>query len=82
MPTKEIETKKQLSKMIENNSNGETMETKRLFCYIPVATHRKTKAIAAMNGIDIKDFVNSALLHYIEHMENEDLNIDESLIKE
>ena len=60
------------------------METTRLFCYIPTATHRKTKAIAALNGIDIKDFVNSALLHYIEHMENEDLEIevDYTLIKE
>jgi len=47
-----------------------------------IATHRKTKAIAAMNGIDIKDFVNSALIHYIAHIENEDLKIDESLIKE
>jgi len=64
------------------NKVRKTMETKRLFCYIPVATHRKTKAIAAMNGIDIKDFVNSALIHYIAHIENEDLKIDESLIKE
>ena len=58
------------------------MQTTRLFCHISTTTHRKTKAIAALNGIDIKDFVNAALLHYIEHMENEDLNIDESLIKE
>ena len=60
------------------------METKRLFCYIPAATHRKTKAIAALNGIDVKDFVNAALLHYIKHMENDDLEIevDYTLIKE
>lgn len=59
------------------------METTRLFCYIPETTHRKTKSISALNGIDMKDFVNTALLHYIEHMETaEELNIDESLIKE
>ena len=36
------------------------METTRLFCYIPTTTHRKTKAISALNGIDIKDFVKIA----------------------
>lgn len=40
------------------------METTRLFCYIPTTTHRKTKSISALNGIDMKDFVNSAIALY------------------
>ncbi len=61
------------------------MQTTRLYCHIPTTTHRKTKAISSMNGIDLKDYVTSALDHYNSLMSGEEIekiDVDKSLIKE
>ena len=60
----------------EKSENTQTDELKNLFVKIPESLHREVKGICGFNGVQVSDFVSSALIRYIRDIDGKKVSPD------
>jgi hypothetical protein len=55
-------------------------KTVGIYAKVPEEIRRRVKAQAAIAGIDIKDYIGLAIVHFSKHVENNEIDFEETNI--